>query len=83
MPNLVINKQKIHVANEKAQHAFLKGLMFFFWWGLGGGGGFFPLSPMCSQEVPQVHEFFPKTFPITLQFYGIWFAQPSIFMYIN
>jgi hypothetical protein len=35
----------------------------------------------CSFEVPQVPKLFRKVFPITPQFYPIWFAQSSIPMY--
>jgi hypothetical protein len=55
-----------------------------------GGGDFFCFSPCsqcvsnifssCSPKVPQDPELFPKTFPIALQFYPMWFAQSSTLM---
>jgi hypothetical protein len=51
---------------------------------------FSSMFPMCSHcvlfmfhGVPQVPKLFPKTFPIARQFYPIWFAQSSTFMYLN
>jgi hypothetical protein len=68
----------------------------FFLGGVGGGGGggprggagFFCLFgsnvfSSYSHGLPQAPKLFPKTFPITPQFYTIWFAQSSILMYIN
>jgi hypothetical protein len=63
------------------------GSSFFFprgqrWWGV-----FCLFVPnvfsSCSHGLPQAPKLFPKTFPITPQFYPKWFAQSSILMYIN
>ncbi len=48
-------KSKFHVANEKAQHALMRGPVW-------GGEDFFVFSlfPMCSHQVPQVPKLFPQ-----------------------
>jgi hypothetical protein len=51
---------------------------------LGCGGGDFLVFFPCSHQVPfRFPNFFPKAFPISPQFYPIWFAQSSTLMYIN
>jgi hypothetical protein len=51
---------------------------------LGCGGGDFLVFFPCSHQVPfRFPKFFPKAFPISPQFYPIWFAQSSTLMYIN
>jgi hypothetical protein len=62
-------KKKFHAANEKAQHALMRGPVFFLS-GMGEGGIllFFSMFPSDSQKVPQVPKLFPKTFPIAPQF---------------
>ncbi len=84
-PKMVTNSLeiKVHAANEKAQHALMRGPVFFF---LGRDKGIFlliSLFPMWYHHVPQVPNSFLKTFPIWPQIYSIWCAQSSILMYIN
>ncbi len=84
-PKMVTNSfgNKFHAPNQKAQHALMIGPIFFLlgvrWMKL-----FFVFSPCpqcvlnmfssCSHGVPQVPKLFTNTFPITPQFYPIWFC---------
>jgi hypothetical protein len=80
-------KLEFHTANEKAQHALMRGPVLFF-----RGGGredffvfFLVLNVFlsCSNGVSHVLILFLKMFPIEPQIYPIWFAQILILMYIN
>jgi hypothetical protein len=61
--------KKFHAADEKAQHALMRGTVFSFQgWGRGRNFLFFFMFPSDSQRVPQVPKLFPKTFPTAPQF---------------
>jgi hypothetical protein len=73
----VMENKKFHAANEKAQHALMRGPVFFL--GAEREGGFFPPCSLCalimfsygSHQVPQVLKLFLKTFQIEPQIYLI------------
>ncbi len=69
-------KQRFHAANEKAQQALMRGLVFFFSEGEDFMFFFYGSHhvPWGSQKLPQVPRLFLKTFPIAPQFYPIWFC---------
>jgi len=71
--------EKIHAANGMAHHAPLMDPLFPLLWVGSGEFSFFcffkfvpNVFPTCSHQVPN---FFPKAFPIALQFYPIWFCS--------
>jgi len=67
--------RKFHAANEKAQNALMRGLVFFFSSGERSGKGFSVFSHVLN-VFPSGSQVFNS--PIAPRFYPVWFAQSSI-----